>query len=277
MKKSAGDIFALIEGVGDGHCFMREVISKNVTKVSYSDFKDGWKLVMDSNELKDAGAVPHFRETLADSNESIQLQRAWSRVQHGLQVAQMWVDSRHPLPLIEILTKPNKRVFVGEPVKAHGLFLLPHSSQYVFESSKNKKAFQVEKDWIESKELLCGKPLYIKPQWQPVTSTVLAGAACTEPFWAVRKVNRAEATDERGTVELTYLQTKGSTITEFKADEKVSQELAIRTPCLTNTVDLSKGDELVWLADFAVKRKLQKPVRAHEKKQKVAGEVTAEF
>ena len=275
--KAPDGAFAVIEGVGDGHCLMRLVSNKQTQRVSYADFKEGWKLGMDRNELKDKGAVLDCADTLAGSNENFELQRAWARVQTGLVNAQFWVDKRHKMPAMEIFTKPNKRVYVAEPVKAYDLFLLPHSTSYAIETSKSKKPLEIHQDWVNSNMQLSGKPLYIKPQWQPVTSTVLAGAACTEPFWAVRKVMRADAGNEAGNVELVDLTTQGALITQYAAHDSIGMHESIMTPCLTNNKDLVAGDELVWLGDFHQKKRTLKPVMQVEKKQKLNETDMAEF
>ena len=96
---------------------------------------------------------------------------------------------------------------------------------------------------------------------------------------AVRKESRAEAKDERGTVELAYLQTFPSTTTRFGStgDSEDGADPKILTPCLTNPVALQPGDELVWLAHIETKRKAEKVVMRSEKKQKKDDDVCGEF
>jgi hypothetical protein len=152
--------------------------------VTYLAFRDEWSIVYDRAELKDRGVVTNYTEHLADSSEEIALQRAWGRVQLGLDLASRWIAAEKKQPLLRIETKP-KKVFALAHVEPYGLYLLPHSTSYAYDSKTNGKSFVVDPLWIDSQQRAGSKVVYIKP--------CFSTDKFAEPFWAVRRVEHSSA------------------------------------------------------------------------------------
>lgn len=231
----------------------------------------------DPNDLKEKGLILNWSETLASSNESILVARAWGRVCYGLELAQQWVTKQGPLPMLTIQTKPQRQLFVEQdPIAAHTLFLLPHSSNFAFESSNAKKSFTVSKDWIETAETVAGKPIFIKPQFSQLSATVMHGSALTEPFWCVRKVDKMP---EEGNMKLINLSSEGHATSVAMDKKKLVQTIAFTTPCLVNTVDVKAGDELIWAfpQPEAKTKNMSLPLKAKQQKAKKGADVTDEL
>ena len=176
-----------------------------------------------------------------------------------------------------IHTKPEKKIFVLKDMRKHSLFFFPQSKDSVYKT-KGKKEFDVKVDFIDSKETVGGEILWIKPHWQPKNANKPFDAALTEPFWAVRKVNRAEAKDTEGNMRLEYLNSRGHIVTCHTSESMDQCDVKFLVPCLTNIKDVLDGDELIWVADFATKkRKALEPLKkVEEKKAKNTAEKSSE-
>ena len=137
----------VIVDVGQGAIRVR--CGNETIAVTYVDFRDSWQFVYDKTDLKEKGICVNWSETLASSNESVLLARAWGRVCFGLELAQQWISKQGPLPLLTIHTKPTKKLFVEEhSIPERSLFLLPHSSGYAFQNSNSKSEFKIARDWV---------------------------------------------------------------------------------------------------------------------------------
>ena len=262
MRNKKDGVIAEIEDVGLGKIVARTPGSKTTIDITYTQFKDLWGFMYDRIELKDRGIILNCVETLASSNEQICVNRAWARVTYGLELCQKWLDEKYKWPRFQIITKPEKRCFVEDNRPKGTIFLLPHSANFTYHSSSAKKKNVQAVEWVPTKELVSSKPLFIKPQWQPTTATTQGAAAMTEPFWAVRKVDRGDVKNEKGNVALVYLGTRGSATTEYQHCDKLPAGIELQTPCLVNTEDVPAKAELIWVGDFPKKRKNLQPVRA---------------
>lgn len=263
----------VIVDVGNGAIRIRS--GKEEFDLSYLDFRDSWCFVYDKDELKQKGLVLNWSETLASSNESVLLSRAWGRVCFGLELAQEWVTKQGPLPMLTIQTRPNKKLFVEQDaIAAHTLFLLPHSSNYAFETSNSKSKFTVSKEWVQTSETISGKHIFIKPQFSQLSATVTHGSALTEPFWAVRKV---DGMPEEGNMELVNLTSEGHATSVAMDKKKLVHTMRFTTPCLVNTIDVKPGDELIWASPQPAAKRNPVPVKAKESKKKKEAGATDEL
>ena len=263
----------VIVDVGNGAIRIRS--GKEESDVSYVAFRDSWCFVYDKDELKQKGLVLNWSETLASSNESILLARAWGRVCYGLELAQEWVTKQGPLPTLTIQTKPNKKLFVEQDaIAARTLFLLPHSSNFAFETSNSKGKFTVSKEWVQTSETISGKHIFIKPQFSMLSASVTHGSALTEPFWCVRKV---DGMPEEGNMELVNLASEGHATSVAMDKKKLVQTMRFTTPCLVNTLDVKPGDELIWAFPQPAPKRNPVPVKAKESKKKKEAVATDEL
>ena len=177
-----------------------------------------------------------------------------------------------------IHTKPERKIFVLKDMPKHSLFFFPQSKDSIYKKKSDKKEFNVAPDWVDSKETVGGEILWIKPHWAPKNANKPFDAALTEPFWAVRRVNRAEARDTEGNMRLEYLNSRGHIVTCHTSESMDQSEVKFLVPCLTNIKDVIDGDELIWVADFATKkRKAAEPLKkAEDKKAKNTAEKSSE-
>jgi len=177
-----------------------------------------------------------------------------------------------------IHTKPERKIFVLKDMPKHSLFFFPQSKDSVYKMKSAKKEFVVMPDFIDSKEKVGGEILWIKPHWQQKNANKPFDAALTEPFWAVRRVNRAEARDTEGNMRLEYLNSRGHVVTCHTSESMDQHEVNFLVPCLTNIKDVRDGDELIWVADFlSKKRKAVEPLKkVEEKKAKNTAEKSSE-
>ena len=177
-----------------------------------------------------------------------------------------------------IHTKPERKIFVLKDMPKHSLFFFPQSKDSVYKTKSAKKEFVVGVDFIDSKETVGGEILWIKCHWQPKNANKPFDAALTEPFWAVRRVNRAEARDTEGNMRLEYLNSRGHIVTCHTSESMDQHDVKFLVPCLTNIKDVLDGDELIWVADFATKkRKAVEPLKkVEEKKAKNTAEKSSE-
>ena len=177
-----------------------------------------------------------------------------------------------------IHTKPERKIFVLKDMPKHSLFFFPQSKDSIYKKKSDKKEFYVAPDWVDSKETVGGEILWIKPHWQPKNANKPFDAALTEPFWAVRRVNRAEARDTEGNMRLEYLNSRGHIVTCHTSESMDQSEVKFLVPCLTNIKDVIDGDELIWVADFATKkRRATEPLKkVEEKKAKNTAEKSSE-
>ena len=158
--------------------------------------------------------------------------------------------------------------------KAGSIYLLPHSINLVYDTGSGKKAFEVDHNYVDSLATVCGKQLWIKPQFlMPAKDN--ANKALCEPFWLVRKMDETEG---KGSMTLLEILTSGSISShpismspEQDNFEPSRGEIKLRIPVLTNPTDLKKGDELTWAFGSKKKRKLE-PVKIAEKKAKTGGQ-----
>lgn len=183
---------------------------------------------------------------------------------------------RDDISSFTIFTKPEKKIFVTKDMPKHSLFFLPHSANMDYKKKNLKKEFVVERDWIDSKEKVAGETLWIKPHWQPKTATKAFEMALTEPFWAVRRVNRSDAREEEGNMALVYVHSRGHVVTCFTGDKMMRSDVDFVVPCLTNIQDIPDGGELIWVADFVTKKRKLTPLQFVAKKVKNDTEVCSE-
>jgi len=236
--------FGTIEAVGGGRLSIRLLSPSQEEVVTYVEFRNFWTLVYDKAEIMDKGVVTNYQEHLADSSQEISLQRAWGRVQVGLDMASKWVAARKQ-PLVRIETKPRKKVFSIGPVEPYGLHLLPHSTAYAYNmGDKSKRKFEVDPSWVNSQERVGSNILFIKP--------CFSVQKFTEPFWAVRRVDQDSADAEAGNMVLVYIKTETSIrIAGGGRSEARAERQSLQTPAITNIKALGEGDELVWAGAFA--------------------------
>ena len=113
--------FAVIKALGgkDG-LHMESTDGARIYNIQYPVFLKEWEILYDKAAMKDLGILLNYREYSANSNESVELARAWGKVQFGLQHAQNWIDKIAPLPLLKMLTKPDKdkKAFLNSDAKA---------------------------------------------------------------------------------------------------------------------------------------------------------------
>jgi len=248
VKDNRTQNYGIIEAVGGGALSIRMLVSKQESVEKYLGFRDHWSIVYDRAELKDRGIVTNYSEHLADSCEETMLQRAWGRAQLGLYLASKWIAAEQKLPLLRIETKP-KKVFALGHVEPCGVYLLPHSTSYAYNSEKGKKQFEIDPLWVDSQERAGSKVVCIKPCFSP--------DKFAEPFWAVRRVDVSAADADSANMVAVFIKSDCSIRTSGCSTGGKSPALAaketISTFAITNQKALSDGDELVWAGAFAGK------------------------
>ncbi len=119
MCKNKDGKLAVIKHVGNGKVKLLSQCGKSAYEPSYIEFRDGWKIVRDRIDIKDYGIITNYNETLADSNEAIELAHAWGQMQQSFKAAQHWINLRHATPIFHMQTKPDKRIILQEDAKAN--------------------------------------------------------------------------------------------------------------------------------------------------------------
>ena len=248
VKENKNNLYGIIEAVGGGKLSIRTHILKTEAVVTYLAFRDEWSIVYDRAELKDRGVVTNYTEHLADSSEEIALQRAWGRVQLGLDLASRWIAAEKKQPLLRIETKP-KKVFALAHVEPYGLYLLPHSTSYAYDSKTNGKSFVVDPLWIDSQQRAGSKVVYIEP--------CFSTDKFAEPFWAVRRVEHSSAEADAANMVVVSVKSDYSIRTTgsiFGSSPARADQQSITTLAIANMEPLNDGDELLLAGVFASKK-----------------------
>lgn len=139
---------------------------------------------------------------------------------------------------------------------------------------KKVEGFHDMQRMVQTPETVNGRPIYIKPQFNQISASVSFGQALTEPFWCVRKM---DAMPEEGNMELITLTSEGHATTFGNSKSKSVQTLGFSTPCLTNTMELKPGDELVWASPQPEAKKKAMPLKMKETKKRKKDEMNDEL
>ena len=75
---------------------------------------------------------------------------------------------------------------------------------------------------------------------------------------------------------LVYLNSRGHLVTCFTGANMMPSDVNFVVPCLTNIRDIPDGEELIWVADFATKKRKLTPLQFVAKKVKNDAEVCSE-
>jgi hypothetical protein len=160
--------------------------------------------------------------------------------------------------------------------EAGTIFLVPHSANWAYDFASNKKAFEVDHTWVDSLQEVNKKALWIKPHFVAPSGALTQEKLCTEPFWAVKKV---EESGGPGNMRLNSLTTSGSMATDLsdvsfpelsKTSNPVAAKVWFKSPVLMNTADLKAGDELVWAFGAKKNKRKQAPIKEKVEGQKQA-------